>query len=81
MLSCDFVKGDDGTVSIENATWVPLVNHKDESGFAVYAVKDYTNELAAAHPFLRDLDDPLGWLRSTSRDVIGDDFVIDDGSE
>ena len=78
MLSCDFVRGDDGDVSVENVTWTPLVMHTDGTSFAVYALKDYTAELAAAHPVLSGLDDPIGWLRQTTADVIGDEFPIDD---
>ena len=80
MLSCDFVKEEDGEVRIENVTWVPLVMHTDGAGFAVYALKDYTAELAAAHPILSAEEDPIGWLRQTSEDVVnslGDDFPID----
>lgn len=78
MLGCDFVRGDDGNVSVENVTWTPLVMHTDGTSFAVYALKDYTAELAAAHPVLSGLDDPIGWLRQTTADVIGDEFPIDD---
>ena len=80
MLSCDFVKEEDGEVRIENVTWVPLVMHTDGTSFAVYALKDYTAELAAAHPILSAEEDPIGWLRQTSEDVVnslGDDFPID----
>ena len=79
MLSCDFVK-EDGEVRIENVTWVPLVMHADGTSFAVYALKDYTPELAAAHTTLSAEEDPIGWLRQTSEDVVnslGDDFPID----
>ena len=80
MLSCDFVKEGDGEVRIENVTWVPLVMHADGTSFAVYALKDYTAELAAAHTTLSAEEDPIGWLRQTSEDVVnslGDDFPID----
>lgn len=80
MMSCDFVRGEDGTVSVQNVVWTPLVMHTDGSSFAVYALKDYTAELAARHPVLSGLDDPVGWLRQTTADVLGDEFVIDDGS-
>lgn len=45
MLSCDFVKGDDG-IEIQDIVWTPLVNHDDGNRFAIYAAKDYTDELA-----------------------------------
>ena len=79
MLSCDFVK-EDGEVRIENVVWTPLVMHTDGTSFAVYALKDYTPELAAAHTTLSAEEDPIGWLRQTSEDVVnslGDDFPID----
>ena len=79
MLSLDFVK-EGGSVRIEGIKWVPLVNHTDGTSFAVYALKDYTEELASAHPILSQEDDPIGWMRVTSADVVnalGDDFPID----
>ncbi len=79
MLSCDFVK-EDGEVRIENVVWTPLVMHTDGTSFAVYALKDYTPELAAAHTTLAAEKDPIAWLRQTSKDVVnslGDDFPID----
>ena len=79
MLSCDFVKTGDG-VRIENVVWTPLVNHTDGSEYRVYALKDYTAELAAAHPTLSQLDDPLAWLRDESASIVnglGGDFAID----
>ncbi len=79
MLSCDFVK-EDGEVSIENVVWTPLVMHTDGSSFAVYPLKDYTDELAAANPVLAELDDPISWLGDTSAQVVnslGGDFEID----
>lgn len=79
MLSCDFVKTDDG-ISIENVTWTPLVNHGeegDETAYAVYALKDYTPELAARHRMLSQLDDPVGQLEAVTRQVIGEEFAID----
>ena len=79
MLSCDFVK-EDGEVRIENVVWTPLVMHTDGTSLAVYALKDYTPELAAAHTTLAAEKDPIAWLRQTSEDVVnslGDDFPID----
>lgn len=77
MLSCDFVKGTDGSVGIENVAWIPLVNHTEEGAYAVYALKDYTPELAARHVLLSQLDDPLGQLDALTRQVIGEEFAID----
>ena len=81
MLSCDFVREEeDGEVSIENVVWTPLVMHTDGSTFAVYPLKDYTDELAEKNPVLAELDDPIAWLSDTSVQVVnslGDDFEID----
>ncbi|MDO4850109.1 MAG: CapA family protein [Coriobacteriia bacterium] len=77
MLSCDFVRAEDGTVSVQNVVWTPLVNHTDGETFAVYALKDYTNELAAQDSVFSELDDPCAWLKQTSEDVVGGGFDID----
>lgn len=76
MLSCDFVR-EDGVVSIQNVVWTPLVNHTEEGAFSVYALKDYTPELAARHTLLSQLDDPIGQLGALTRQVIGEEFPID----
>ena len=76
MLSCDFVR-EDGVVSIQNVAWTPLVNHTEEGAFSVYALKDYTPELAARHTLLSQLDDPIGQLGALTRQVIGEEFPID----
>ena len=76
MLSCDFVR-EGGEVSIQNVVWTPLVNHTEEGTFSVYALKDYTPELAARHTFLSQLDDPIGQLGALTRQVIGEEFPID----
>lgn len=76
MLRCDFVKKD-GDVSIENVAWVPLVNHSESDNFRVYALKDYSNELATQHPTLAGLEDPTGWLREQSAAIVGGEFSID----
>ena len=77
MLSCDFVK-ENGEVRIENVAWTPLVNHTEEATFAVYALKDYTPELAAKHVLLSGLEDPLGQLSALTHQVIGNEFLIDE---
>lgn len=76
MLSCDFVR-EGGEVSIQNVVWTPLVNHTEEGAFSVYALKDYTPELAARHTLLSQLDDPIGQLGALTRQVIGEEFPID----
>ena len=77
MLSCDFVRGENGSVDIENVVWTPLVNYTDGQTYAVYAVKDFTNELAANDTVFSGLEDPVAWLKQTSAEVVGDGFQID----
>lgn len=76
MLSCEFTKTDEG-VSIANVVWTPLVNHTEEGVHAVYALKDYTPELAARHTTLSQLDDPVGQLEALTHCVIDEEFPID----
>ena len=73
MLSCDFVRNDDNSVSIENVAWTPLVNHTNAARdtFAVYPAKDYTADLAAEHPVFSQMDDPLAWVRDTTAEIVG----------
>ena len=80
MLSCTFFReGPDDPVQIEDVTWVPLVNHADVDGsFCVYPLADYTDEMASMHKALGELEDPVGELKSFTKDVIGDAFPIDD---
>lgn len=77
MLSCDFVRAENGSVGIENVVWTPLVNYTDGQTYAVYALKDFTNELAANDAVFSGLEDPVAWLKQTSAEVVGDDFQID----
>lgn len=83
-LSCDFVRdASTGKVSIENVTFVPLVNHRVLSDdpakceFGVYALKDYTNDLGRSHSDFGDIEDPVAWLKGEVDKVIGSDFPID----
>ncbi len=78
MLSCDFVRNAEGKVSVENVVWTPLVNHTDGETFRVYALKDYTNELAAQNPTLADLEDPIAYLKQLTRETVGENFAFDD---
>lgn len=83
MLSCDFVKGDDDTVAIENVVWTPLVNHTAEGEHLVVPLKDYTADMAARHVLFSQSDDPaaaIDQLKATNRTVIGEEFSIDDGA-
>jgi len=77
MLSCDFVKDDEG-VRIENIQWTPLVNHSEDAVFAVYTLQDYTVELASRSRVLSALDDPLAWLKTRTVEIIGPLASIDD---
>ena len=43
----------------------------------MYAVKDFTNELAANDAVFSGLEDPVAWLKQTSAEVVGDGFRID----
>ena len=80
MLSCDFVRDEaGGEIRVENVAWTPLVMHTDGTSYAVYALRDYTAELAVAHPVLSGLEDPIGWLGEKSREVVnslGGDFSV-----
>ena len=78
MLSCDFVRGESGKVSVENVVWTPLVNHTDGETFRVYTLKDYSNDLAAQNPTLSDLDDPIAYLKQLTRETVGESFTFDD---
>lgn len=79
MLQCDFVRDAVGAITIENVSWTPLINHPEPGNYRMYAVKDYSNELAMRQPTLAaaGLDDPLAWLKETSAQIIGPDFLID----
>lgn len=77
MFTCDFVLDKDGTVSIERPSWHALVEHAEEGVDTVYALSDYTPELAERNQLLARVEDEYGyadkieWARQTTRDVIG----------
>ena len=77
MLSCDFVRNETGKVSVENVVWTPLVNYTDGETYSIYAVKDFSNGLAANNSVLGQLDDACAWLKQTSIDIVGSEFTID----
>lgn len=80
MLSCVFVRGENG-VSIEDVEWTPLVNHTEAGAYRVYALRDYSDELAARHEQLSSIegvDDPIKALRELNHQVIGEEFTIND---
>ncbi len=71
MLACDFVRQAEGNaVSVENARWIPLVNHIEDGAHAVYPLHDYTDELASRHTFLSTLENPIGQLREASERIV-----------
>ncbi|MCL2889406.1 MAG: CapA family protein, partial [Eggerthellaceae bacterium] len=76
MLKCDFVKDGSG-VRIENVSWVPLVNHTEEGNYRVYALRDYTPQLAANHATFYYLEDPIAWLKEKTLEIIGSEFHLD----
>ncbi len=81
MMSCDFVREDNGSISIRNIKWIPLVYHGAENEYAVWALKDYPQDLASRNPAYQGIDDPIGWLHTESDTIVnslGDDFPIDD---
>lgn len=79
MLSCDFVR-QGSTVTIENATWTPLVNHTDWENyyFRVIPLGSYTNELAANGVAMCQLDNAVEWVRTTSREIVGNQIAFAD---
>ena len=77
MMSCDFVRQDDGSVTIENVVWHPLVEHWSDGKDTVMLLRDYSPELAEQNELLDGLDDPYDWIVSKTRKVIGDQFTID----
>ena len=82
MMSCDFVKSDDGTISIENVKWTPLVYHGESGNYAVWALKDYSESLASRNPcFVEKSDsDYLKWMREESERIVnsmGNSFEVD----
>lgn len=70
MLSCDFVRQDNGDVTIENVKWIPLVNHIEEGAHAVYPLSDYTEELASRHALLSTIEDPIAKLRALTEETV-----------
>ena len=84
MMSCDFVRhdedGENGSISIENVTWIPLVYHGVEGEYAVWPLKDYPTELAERNPAYSGIDDPVGWMRDETERIVnayGDEFPVD----
>ena len=83
MLSCTFVRhdeeGGDGSITVEDVKWIPLVYHGTEDEYAVWPLADYPESLAATNLAYEGIDDPRAWLyRETDRIVnaYGDGFEI-----
>ena len=77
MLSCDFVRGEDGAVGIQNVVWHTLIEHAEGDADTVYLARDYTDDMASVNELLADLDNPGEWIRSKTSEVIGSEFQID----
>ncbi len=75
-FTCDIERDAEGTISIADPTWIPLVNHfSGGTGHTVYQLKNYTEELARQHDVLGWMDDPLGYVRSYTTDIIDPEVV------
>ena len=83
MLTCTFEMkpveegSDEYAVAIEDVKWIPLVNHssEDRSEFAVYALPDYTDELAKKNRVLKEEKDPIGWLKGKTDEIVGQEWL------
>lgn len=77
MLSCDFVR-DEGSpeVRIENIKWTPLIcqSNDERDEFAVYAVDDYTEELAKKNRVFTKEKDPIGWVWKKTKSIVGNQW-------
>lgn len=86
MLTLDIVKNDDGSFSTENIKWIPIVIHfegdqadimSDRSGYKIYKLSDYTDELAESH-VLNGYDGEeisVSYFESKTREVISEEFL------
>lgn len=78
MLSLDFVKTNDGKISIENVVWTPLINHFGDGTFCVMPLKEYTEALNKVHYVLKDEEpNAIEAFKKQTQEVIGNDFKID----
>jgi len=84
MFTCDFVRGADGEVTIENPTWHGVVEHCENGEDSVYLLEDYSQKLAEANQLLDRVgeneeyttSDPLKWAQQTTKDVVGDAIPV-----
>ena len=84
MLSCDFVRNEGSEeVRVENVRWTPVVCHSNEERdeFAVYAIDDYTDELARKNRVFTDEKDPLGWLWEQTKSIVGSEWFADEQAD
>ncbi|MBR3314710.1 MAG: CapA family protein [Atopobiaceae bacterium] len=83
MLTCDFVRDDNGEVSVENPVWHALIEHRSGGADYVCPLSDYTSELASSNELLARLKqdgtatgDPLQWARDTTVKTVGDAIEV-----
>ncbi len=78
-FTCNITRDAEDVIAIADPTWIPLVNHfSGGTGHTVYQLKDYTEELARQHDVLGSLDDPLGYVRTHTTDIIDPEVVTID---
>lgn len=85
MFTCDFVRDEDGKVTVQNPVWHGLVEHNEGDEDAVYLLSEYTQKQAESNTLLARVgendsyttSDPLAWAKQTTRDVIGDVIDVD----
>ncbi|MFI3208494.1 MAG: CapA family protein [Eubacteriales bacterium] len=77
MLTLDFVKNDDGSVSIENVEWTALINHFGDGTFTVMPLSEYTDELNAVHYVLaEECPNAIETFQEITDEIIGNEFTI-----
>ena len=76
VFTCDFVRDETGGVSVANPGWTPCVIHfSGGGGYTVYQLKDYTPELAATSDIFGGMEDPIGWIKDFTLQVIDPQVV------
>ncbi|MGN0076800.1 MAG: CapA family protein [Parafannyhessea sp.] len=77
MLSCDIVRKPKGGLAVRNVVWHTLIEHAEGDVDTVYLASDYSDKLAEKNELLERQADPGTWIRSKTREVIGNGFKID----
>ncbi len=84
MLTCDFVRADNGEVSVENPVWHALIEHRSGGTDYVCPLASYTSDLASSNELLSRLSqvgattaDPLQWARDTTTQMVGDAITVE----